>query len=204
MVMEKNVARAEAPESEDPTAAAEAAVEVPPEIVAQTLGQWFQAWMARIRAGDSGVLPVILGLVIITFVFEGISPHQVFLSATNLVNLFQQSAVFMVLAMGVIFALLLGQIDLSIGFVGATGAAIAVQLVQPATTKWPWLAAIVAALLVCALIGAIQGTLIARLRLSSLIVTLAGGLIFNGVMLIVLGLGPFSGYPSLAGSNAHL
>jgi len=204
MVMEKNVARAEAPESEDPTAAAEAAVEVPPEIVAQTLGQWFQAWMARIRAGDSGVLPVILGLVIITFVFEGISPHQVFLSATNLVNLFQQSAVFMVLAMGVIFALLLGQIDLSIGFVGATGAAIAVQLVQPATTKWPWWAAIAAALLVCALIGAIQGTLIARLRLSSLIVTLAGGLIFNGVMLIVLGLGPFSGYPSLAGSNANL
>src|SRR5437868_13528128 len=121
MVMEKNVARAEAPESEEPTAAAEAAVEVPPEIVAQTLGQWFQAWMARIRAGDSGVLPVTLGLVIITFVFEGISPHQVFLSATNLVNLFQQSAVFMVLAMGVIFALLLGQIDLSIRFVAATG-----------------------------------------------------------------------------------
>jgi D-xylose transport system permease protein len=198
------VARAEAPPSDDPTAASQAAVEVPPEIVAQTLGEWFRAWMARIRAGDSGVLPVLLGLVIITIVFEAISPHQVFLSATNLVNLFQQSAVFMVLAMGETFALLLGQIDLSIGFVGATGAAIAVQLVQPATTKWPWWAAIAAALLVCALIGAIQGTLIARLRLSSLIVTLSGGLIFQGVMLIVLGLGPFSGYPSLAGSNANL
>jgi D-xylose transport system permease protein len=199
------MARAEAPlSSQDPTAAAEAPVEVPPEIVAQTLGEWLQAWLSRIRAGDSGVLPVLLGLVIITIVFEAISPHQVFLSASNLVNLFQQSAVFMVLAMGETFALLLGEIDLSIGYVGATGAAIAVQLVQPATTKWPWWTALVAALLVCALIGAIQGTLIARLRLSSLIVTLASGLIFEGVMLIVLLLGPFSGYPSLTGSNPNL
>ena len=198
------MARAEAPESEDPTAAAEAAIDVPPEIVAQTLGEWLQGWVSRIRAGDSGVLPVIFGLFVITIVFEAISPHQVFLSATNLVNLFQQSAVFMVLAMGETFALLLGQIDLSIGFVGATGAAIAVQLVQPATTKWPWWAAIIAALLFCALIGAIQGTLIARLRLSSLVVTLAGGLMFQGVMLIVLGFGPFSGYPSLAGNNPNL
>lgn len=199
------MAQAEAPLSaQDPTAAAEAAAEVPPEIVAQSLGEWFQAWLARIRAGDSGVLPVLLGLVIITIVFEAISPHQVFLSASNLVNLFQQSAVFMVLAMGETFALLLGEIDLSIGFVGATGAAIAVQLVQPATTKWPWWGALLAALLVCALIGAIQGTLIARLRLSSLIVTLAGGLIFQGVMLIILLFGPFSGYPSLAGNNPNL
>jgi D-xylose transport system permease protein len=199
------MARAEAPlSSQDPTAAAEAAVEVPPEIVAQTLREWFQAWMARIRGGDSGVLPVLLGLVIITIVFEAISPHQVFLSASNLVNLFQQSAVFMVLAMGETFALLLGEIDLSIGYVGAVGAAIAVQLVQPATTRWPWWGALLAALLVCALIGAIQGTLIARLRLSSLIVTLAGGLIFQGVMLIVLLFGPFSGYPSLAGTNPNL
>ena len=199
------MAQAEAPLSaQDPTAAAEAAAEVPPEIVAQSLGEWFQAWLARIRAGDSGVLPVLLGLVIITIVFEAISPHQVFLSASNLVNLFQQSAVFMVLAMGETFALLLGEIDLSIGFVGATGAAIAVQLVQPATTKWPWWGALLAALLVCALIGAIQGTLIARLRLSSLIVTLAGGMIFQGVMLIILLFGPFSGYPSLAGDNPNL
>jgi D-xylose transport system permease protein len=160
--------------------------------------------VARIRGGDSGVLPVLLGLIIITVVFQAISPHQVFLSPTNLVNLFQQSAVFMVLAMGETFALLLGEIDLSIGYVGAVGAAIAVQLVQPATTRWPWWAALLAALLVCALIGAIQGTLIARLRLSSLIVTLAGGLIFQGAMLIILLFGPFSGYPSLAGTNPSL
>src|SRR5437588_335929 len=165
------MARAEAPESApDPTAATEAAeLELPPEIVAQSLGQWFRGWMVRIRSGDSGVLPVILGLVIITLVFEAVSPHNLFLSAGNLVNLFQQSAVIMVLAMAEIFALLLGEIDLSVGYVGAVGGVIAVQLVQPRTTNWPWWAAIIAALLVCAVIGGWQGTLITRLRLPSLI-----------------------------------
>ncbi|TMC41730.1 MAG: ABC transporter permease [Chloroflexi bacterium] len=200
------MARAEAPEAApDPTAAAEAAqLELPPEIAAQSLGEWLRAWATRIRSGDSGVLPVILGFAVIMVVFQAISPNGVFLSANNIVNLFQQSAVFMVLAMGEIFILLLGEIDLSIGYAGAVGAAVAVQLVQPGTTKWPWWGAIIAGLLVCALIGAVQGTLITRLRLPSLIVTLAGLLIWNGAMLLILLLGPFSGYPSLAGNNPNL
>jgi len=197
------VARAEAPEqAQDPTAAAAAATEVPPELVAQSLGEWLRAWLTRIRSGDSGVLPVILALLIITIVFQAISPNHVFLSAGNLVNLFQQSAVFMVLAMGEIFVILLGEIDLSIAYAGGVGAAVTVQLVQPATTKWSWWAAIIAGLLVCILIGALQGSLITRLRLSSLIVTLAGLLIWQGTMLIILGLA-FSGYPSLAGLDAN-
>ncbi|TMD81941.1 MAG: ABC transporter permease [Chloroflexi bacterium] len=202
-VMEQRVARAEAPEqAQDPTAAAAAAIEVPPELVAQSLGEWLRAWLTRIRSGDSGVLPVILALLIITIVFQAISPNHVFLSAGNLVNLFQQSAVFMVLAMGEIFVILLGEIDLSIAYAGGVGAAVTVQLVQPATTKWSWWAAIIAGLLVCILIGALQGSLITRLRLSSLIVTLAGLLIWQGTMLIILGLA-FSGYPSLAGLDAN-
>jgi len=200
------MAQAEAPEAvPDPTAAADAAaLELPPEIVAQSLGQWFRAWIARLRAGESGVLPVIAGLILISIVFTAISPNQVFLSAGNLVNLFQQSAVFMVLAMAEGFALLLGEIDLSVGYVAAVGGVIGVQLVQPTTARWPWWGAIIVAVLACGLIGAWQGTLITRLRLSSLIVTLAGLLIFNGVVLILLGLGPFSGYPSLAGENNNL
>jgi D-xylose transport system permease protein len=198
----------DAPENAtDLTAAPEAALaDIPPEIVAQTLGQYVRASASRIRSGDSGVLPVIVGLVAIMVVFQAISPNHVFLSAGNLVNLFQQSAVFMVLAMAEGFALVLGEIDLSVGYVGAVGAVVGVQLVQPTTTNWPWWAAIVAALLVCAAIGAVQGTLITRLRLPSFIVTLAGFLIFNGLMLILLLLGPFSGYPNLTGesNNQHV
>ena len=188
----------------DLTAAPEAALVVPPAVTAQTLGEYARAQLLRLRGGESGVLPVILGLVIIVVVFQIISPNHVFLTAGNIVNLFQQSAIFMVLGMAEIFALLLGEIDLSIGYVGAVGGVIAVQLVQPATTNWPWWAAIVVGLLTCAVIGGAQGTLITRLRLPSFIVTLAGLLIFNGVMLWILALGPFSGYPSLTGRSTNL
>ncbi|TMD13787.1 MAG: ABC transporter permease [Chloroflexi bacterium] len=189
----------------DLTAAPEAiAAELPPEVVAQSLGEYVRAYTARIRAGESGVLPVIVAMVAIMVVFEAISPNHVFLSPVNLVNLFQQSAVIMVLAMAEGFALVIGEIDLSVGFVGALGAAITVQLVQPLTTNWPWWAAILAGLFACAVFGAIQGTLVTRLRLPSFIVTLAGFLIANGLFLKVLLLGPFSGYPNLAGQSINL
>lgn len=194
----------DAPErAPDLTAAPEAGqVDVPPEIVAQNLGEYFRGYFARIRSGDSGVLPVIVGLVAIMAVFETISKNHVFLSAGNLADLFQQSAIFMVLAMAEGFVLVLGEIDLSIGYIGACGAAITVQLVQPTTTNWPWWAAVAAGLLFCAAYGAIQGTLITRLRLPSFIVTLSGLLIGNGLMLIILARGPFSGYPNLTGFGA--
>ncbi|HVS67482.1 MAG TPA: ABC transporter permease [Mycobacteriales bacterium] len=192
-------------EADDLTAApAEAAKLVPAAIAAQTLPEYLRALKVRLTSGESGLLPVILGLIIITIVFQAISPHHVFLSAGNVVNLFQQSAVFMMLAMAEIFVLLLGEIDLSIGYGGAVGGVIAVQLVQPATSNWPWEAAIAIALLSCAVIGGIQGTLITRLRLPAFIVTLAGLLILNGLLLIILAFGPFSGYPSLAGQGANL
>lgn len=200
------MAHVEAPElPPDPTAAVDAAaVELPPGIVAQSLGEYVRGYIGRIRGGQSGVLPVVVGLVAIMVVFEVISPNHVFLSAGNLVNLFQQSAVFMVLAMAEIFVLLLGEIDLSAGYVGACGAVIGVQLVQPVTTNWPWWAAIAAALAFCAVAGALQGTIITRLGIPSFVVTLAGFLIFNGVMLILLLLGPFSGYPNLGASSSNV
>ena len=186
----------------DLTAAKEvAAKDIPLEVVAQNFSGYLRAWVARIRSGDSGVLPVLLGLVVITVVFQIISPNNVFLQSDNLVNLFQQSAVFMVLGMAEIFVLLLGDIDLSVGYVGAVGGAIAVQLVQPVTINLPWWLAIAIALVVCGVIGAGMGFLITRLRLPSFVVTLAGYLIFNGVLLIILLLGPFSGYPTLCASS---
>ena len=204
---------AETPEKADPvapeglhdlTGVPEIVAEVPPEVVAQSLGEYIRAWMARIRAGESGVLPVVASMVAIAIVFEVISPNHVFLHSDNVVNLFQQSAVFMVFAMAEGFALVLGEIDLSVGFVGGCGAAITVQLIQPQTTHWPWWAAIIAGLAFCAAFGAIQGILITRLRLPSFIVTLGGLLVANGLFLIILLLGPFSGYPSLAGFSNDL
>jgi D-xylose transport system permease protein len=172
--------------------------------VAQTLGEFVRGYASRIRAGESGVLPVILAMLAILVVFTIISPNHVFLSPVNLVNLFQQAAVIMVLAMAEGFALVLGEIDLSVGFVGAIGGAITVQLIQPITTNWNWIPAILAGLLVCTVFGLIQGTLITRLRLPSFIVTLAGFLIANGIFLKILLLGPFSGYPNLAGQSDNL
>src|SRR5205814_8025385 len=92
----------------------------------------------------------------------------------------------------------------SIGFVGACGAAITVQLIQPATTNWPWPLAVLAGLLFCVVFGAIQGTLITRLHLPSFIVTLAGYLVANGLFLKILLFGPFSGYPNLIGQSDNL
>jgi D-xylose transport system permease protein len=199
-------AATEAPEAgADLTAAEGESVSlVPAEIVAQTFPEYLRALGLRIRSGESGMLPVVLAMVAVLIVFQAISPHHVFLSAGNLVNLFQQSAYFIVFAMAEIFVLLLGEIDLSAGYVGAVGAVIGVQLVQPRTTDWPWWASIIVALLACSVIGAAMGSLVAVLRLPSFIVTLAGYIIFNGVLLILLALGPFSGYPSLTGRQYGL
>jgi D-xylose transport system permease protein len=164
-----------------------AAVEViPPEIVAQSLGQYLRAWLARVRNGDAGVLPVVAALVAVTIVFQIVSPNHIYLSAGNLVNLFDQSAVFIVLGIGEIFVLLLGEIDLAIGYVAAIGGILAAEFVQP-DINWPWWLAIIVALLICAGIGAIHGIIITQLRLPSFVVTLAGNLFWFGVMIIILG-----------------
>jgi len=183
------VAQAEA--APDLTAAA---VEViPPDLVAQSLGQYFRAWFARVKAGDAGVLPVVAALVVVAVFFEIVTANNVYLSSGNLVDLFDQSAVFIILALGEGVVLLLGEIDLSIGYVAAIGGIVAGLLVQPQAPpndflhNWPWWGAIIAAILVCAAIGAIQGTIITRLRLPSFVVTLAGQMFWFGVMIIILG-----------------
>jgi len=169
----------------DLTAAHEAAADVPPELVAQSLGQYLRAWWARVRGGDSGVLPVVLAIVVVAISFQIANPK--FLSAQNLVNLFEQSSIYMLLAIAEIFALLLGEIDLSVGLVMGLGSVVVAELVQPTGANWPWWAAIIVTLLACCAVGAIQGMLVARLRMPSFIVTLGGLLILEGVAIIVLG-----------------
>jgi D-xylose transport system permease protein len=169
----------------DEMGAAEVAeVTIPPELIANSFGQYVRAWWLRIRSGDSGVLPVVLAIVVVAVAFQ--LQDSKFLSARNLVNLIEQSAVYMVLAMGEIFVLLLGEIDLSVGLVMGVSAVVVAELVQPSGLGWPWWVAIIVALLLSAGVGAVQGTLIARLRMPSFIVTLGGLLILEGVGIIVL------------------
>jgi D-xylose transport system permease protein len=162
-----------------------AATEVPPEIFAQSLGQYLRAWWQRVRSGDSGVLPVLLGIIVVAVAFQ--IANGKFLSPQNLVNLFEQSTIYMLLAMAEIFALLLGEIDLSVGLVMGLGAVLVAEEVQPAGLNWPWWLAIIVALLICSAVGLIQGTLVARLKMPSFIVTLGGLLVLEGVAIIVLG-----------------
>ena len=130
-----------------------------------------------ILAGESGVLPVLFGMILIGLVFE--SQNAEFLSAGNVVNLLVQGSVFMLIGMGEVFALLLGEIDLSLGFMAGIGGTVVTELVQP-EVGWPWWAAILAAVAVTAALGALQGTLISRARIPSFIVTLAGLLVLRG------------------------
>ena len=169
-----------------PAAAVEADLAVAPELVADSLGDYLRARWARMKAGDSGVLPVIAGLILISVLFHSLNSN--FLTAPNLVNLLVQGAPYMLLAMGMIFALLLGEIDLSIGFVSGIGGTLMAVLVKT-SVGWPWWAAILVGLLVCAAIGAFQGTIITRLGLPSFVVTLAGLLGWQGVLLLILGTG---------------
>jgi D-xylose transport system permease protein len=164
-----------------------AAAEVPPEILAQSLGQYLRVWWLRVRSGNSGVLPVVLGMVVVAVIFEIVTPEHAFLRPSNLVYIFGLSTVYMVLAMAETVVLLLGEIDLSVGAVALFGGVIAFKLVQQPGPGWPWWAAMLAALACCGLIGAFTGTLTARLKIPSFVVSLGMFLLFSGILVVVLG-----------------
>jgi D-xylose transport system permease protein len=164
-----------------------AAADVPPELLAQSLGEYLRAWWLRVRSGDSGVLPVVLGMVVVAVIFEIVTPEHAFLRPSNLVYIFGLSTVYMVLAMAETVVLLLGEIDLSVGAVALFGGVIAFKLVQQPGPGWPWWAAILAALACCGLIGAFTGTLTARLKIPSFVVSLGMFLLFSGLLVVVLG-----------------
>jgi D-xylose transport system permease protein len=171
----------------DPTGATERAqLAVPAEVAADSVGEYIRMSFARVRSGQTGVLPVVGGMILIAIIFQ--SQNSEFLTAGNLVNLLVQAAVFTVLAMGEVFVLLLGEIDLSIGYVAGLSGVILADLMSP-SHGWPWWSAVAAALLCCAGIGLLQGTLITRIGLPSFVVTLAGLLFWQGVMLRILGNG---------------
>jgi D-xylose transport system permease protein len=171
---------ADSAESED--TGAEAALAAP-EVIASSLGEYLKIWLSRVRNGESGALPVILGLVAIVVYFQ--VRNSLFLSAGNLVNLITQAAWIVLLGMAEVFVLLLGEIDLSIGYTSALGAVFTCWLLLPPNPA-PWPLAVLVGLAVPALFSAIEGVIVTRLRLPSFVVTLAGQLMALGLLLEVM------------------
>jgi D-xylose transport system permease protein len=137
-----------------------------------------KARFKQLRRGDTGMVPIMVGLIILGGYFE-IRSHT-FLSAGNLTNLFIQSTIFILLGMCEIWLLLLGDIDLSAGWIAAVGASIGTILLD---TKyhWPWWAALLLAVLATTAIGTLQGAITIALKVPSFIITLGGSLFWEGV-----------------------
>jgi len=171
------------PPAEADEIASEAAATAAPEVIADSLGEYIKIWWSRVRSGDSGALPVLLGLVAIVIYFQVRS--SLFLSAGNLVNLMTQAAWIVLLGMAEVFVLLLGEIDLSIGYTSVIGATFTLWLLEPPGPA-PWPLAVLVGLAFPALFGAVEGVIITRLRLPSFVVTLAGQLAGLGLLLFIM------------------
>jgi D-xylose transport system permease protein len=145
-----------------------------------------RAYVERVKAGDVGSLPVIAGMVVIIIYFTVQS--SVFFTARNFDNLITQMAGTTLIAIGVVFVLLLGEIDLSIGYVsGMAGVTVAYFQMPGTSHELPGLVAIALALGVGALIGLVQGAFVAIVGVPSFVVTLAGLFAWQGVIIRWIG-----------------
>ncbi len=146
----------------------------------------FRGYLARLRGGDTGSVPAVLGLVVLALLFTVLEGES-FATKGNFANLITQSAPTIFIAMGLVFVLLLGEIDLSAGFTAGTAAAVLGVLVTQRGVPW-WLG-ILGCLATGAVIGLLIGLLVARLGIPSFVVTLAWFLGLQGVLLLVIGEG---------------
>jgi D-xylose transport system permease protein len=149
----------------------------------QTLSGYARIWWQGVRAGELGSLPIIVGLILI-FITFGILEEN-FFTERNFTNLILQMAAVATMAIGIVFVLLIGEIDLSVAFVSAVGGVVMTLLVRPDDPGWPWWAAIAFALLCTTAIGFLQAIVITKAGVPSFVVTLAGFLIWSGVVLIL-------------------
>jgi D-xylose transport system permease protein len=150
-----------------------------------SLGSYVRDYLDRVRGGDIGSLPAVFGLVVLVIVFSIMRP--VFFSAGNFANLLTQGASITVIAMGLVFVLLLGEIDLSAGFASGVCAAVLATLLTERGVPWP--VAVACALLTGLAIGTTLGTLVARVGIPSFVVTLGAFLAFQGTVLLLIGEG---------------
>jgi D-xylose transport system permease protein len=163
-----------------------APVGVPGGSSGESLSDYARRWWAGVRTGDLGSLPIIVGLILIAIIFQ--SQNSQFLTAGNFVNLIVQMAAITVIGMGIVFVLLLGEIDLSVGYVsGVAGVATALLMLPDGHNQLGAGPAIFIALLIGAGIGVLQGLIITKIGVPSFVVTLAGLLGWNGVVLLLIG-----------------
>lgn len=148
-----------------------------------TLRDMASGFAGRLRDGELGSLPVVLGLIVIAVLFQALNPR--FLAPGNLVNLTLQATPLGVIALGTVVVLLVAQIDLSVGSV--SGLASAVVGVFAMRLGWPMIVGVLAAIAAGAAIGAFYGFLLTRFGVPSFLITLAGLLAFLGVQLALLG-----------------
>ncbi len=151
-----------------------------------SVGDAVRNYFQRVRGGDVGSMPAILGLIVLVGLFAVLKPST-FFTALNFANLLNQGTAIIVLAMGLIFVLLLGEIDLSAGFAAGTCAAVLAIALSSWGLFWPF--ALLVALLTGTVIGLTIGILVARLGIPSFVVTLAMFLALQGVMLLIIGEG---------------
>src|SRR3954463_2283356 len=174
---------------EDPTKApaADELLEIPldPRLMLRERGikGYWDVFIRRMKAGELGSMPVVVGLIVIWVVFQLLNDR--FLSAENLSNLVQQMSAVGIISIGIVLVLLLGEIDLSVGSVsGLTSAILAVLNVNHG---WSTVPAILAALAVGCTIGFLQGFFFAKIGVPAFVVTLAGLIGWQGLQLTVLG-----------------
>jgi D-xylose transport system permease protein len=161
-----------------PDAPKQAEQEAPPGGVA---GLYHRAWF-NVRTGNLGPAPIIVGEILVVILF-GLTATN-FFTAVNFTNLINQMAGTAMLAFGVVFVLLLGEIDLSIGYLAGIGALVVAELQLPGSGhQLNGILAMVIAVAVCAAIGGFQGSIVAYVGVPSFVVTLAGFLIWQGVIL---------------------
>lgn len=159
--------------------------EVPP-APRETVSDAFREYVSRVRGGDVGPLPAILGLTALVVVFSSLRP-ETFTNPFNFANLLIQSAPVIVIAMGLVFVLLIGEIDLSAGFTaGVAGAMLGVIATR---NEQPWWVGVIVCLATGAFIGLVIGLLVAKVGIPSFVVTLALFLGLQGLLLEIIGEG---------------
>lgn len=155
----------------------------PAEVVAPAkpapLASYTREYWGRVRAGEMGALPAVLAIAVLAAGF-GLA-HPAFLTPLNFANLLHQAAVYIVAAMGVIFVLLIGEIDLSAGW--ASGVCAAVMATILVGNSMPWYVGLLGGIITGTVIGLVLGILVTKLGVPSFVVTLAAFLAFQGVLL---------------------